>query len=185
VAVVRRLSEVLALVDGVVAVDIPIGLPDVPGQRRACDTEARRALGPRRSSVFPAPSRGALRAHRWSRELGLSKQSWHLVPKIVEADDLWCDRIHECHPELAFSHMAGGPLPTRKATPEGLADRRLLLGEALPQAETLLPLPGTRADDVLDALACLWSARRIAEGSAATYGDGAPDGRGRPMRIEA
>jgi predicted RNase H-like nuclease len=185
VAVVRRLSEVLALTDGVVAVDIPIGLPDVPGQRRACDTEARRALGARRSSVFPAPSRAALRAHRWSRELGLSKQSWSLVPKIVEADDVWCDRLHECHPELAFSHLAGGPLRTGKATPDGLADRRLLLREALPRADTLLQLPGTKPDDVLDALACLWSARRIAAGSAVTYGDGGVDARGRPMRIEA
>src|SRR5262245_9293744 len=41
-----------------IAVDIPIGLPaDGP---RACDRLARARLGPRRSSVFPAPSRALL-----------------------------------------------------------------------------------------------------------------------------
>ena len=55
----------LALGADVVAVDIPIGLPDA-GPRR-CDQLARARLGPRGSSVFPAPVRAALaeigRAH--------------------------------------------------------------------------------------------------------------------------
>lgn len=36
-----------------IAVDIPIRLRE-DGQARACDVEARKLLGPRRSSVFPA-----------------------------------------------------------------------------------------------------------------------------------
>jgi predicted RNase H-like nuclease len=185
VAVVRRLREALDLAPGTVAVDIPIGLPEASGTRRACDVDARRALGPRRSSVFPAPSRAALRLHRWAPGHGLTKQAWNLVPKVIEADDLWCERLHECHPELSFALLAGEPLPSRKATPAGRADRRLLLREALPEADTLLRLPGAADDDVLDALACLWSARRIAAGAAESYGDGALDGRGRPMVIRA
>lgn len=184
-AVVRRLSEVLALADGVVAVDMPIGLPDHVGERRLCDTEARRALGPRRSSVFPAPSRDAVRAHRWSRELGISKQTWNLVPKVIEADDLWEPRLAEVHPELAFSLLAGGPLGAPKSTADGLAARRVLLRQAFPEADVLRKLPGAGDDDVVDALACLWSARRIAAGTAEPYGDGAPDTRGRPMLIRA
>lgn len=183
--VVRRISDVLLLADGVVAVDMPIGLPDHPGERRACDTAARRALGPRRSSVFPAPSRAALRAHRWSRELGVNKQTWNLVPKVVEVDDAWGSRLHEVHPELAFSLLAGEPLPSPKSTANGLADRRMVLREAFPEAETLRRLPGAADDDVLDALACLWSARRIAAGAGESWGDGSTDGRGRPMRIDA
>ncbi len=183
-AVVRRITDVLALADGVVAVDMPIGLPDLPGDRRACDTAARKALGPRRSSVFPAPSRSALRAHRWSRELGISKQTWNLIPKVVEVDDAWSARLHEVHPELAFAAMAGEPLPSPKSTANGLADRRMLLREVFPEAEVLRPLPGAKDDDVLDALACLWSARRIAAGRHESWGDESVDGRGRPMRIE-
>jgi predicted RNase H-like nuclease len=36
-----------------IAIDIPIGLAE--GAPRQCDIEARKVLGPRRSSVFPAP----------------------------------------------------------------------------------------------------------------------------------
>lgn len=36
-----------------VAIDIPVGL--IEGAARRCDVEARRVLGPRKSSVFPAP----------------------------------------------------------------------------------------------------------------------------------
>lgn len=36
-----------------IAVDVPIGL--LEGGTRQCDVEARRLLGPKRSSVFPAP----------------------------------------------------------------------------------------------------------------------------------
>jgi predicted RNase H-like nuclease len=182
--VARRIVDVLALADGVIAIDMPIGLPDVRAIR-PCDTAARRALGPRRSSVFPAPSRAAMRAHRWSGGLGISKQAWNLVPKVFEVDDRWEPRMSEVHPELAFALLAGAPLATKKSTPEGLAERRTLLREVFPHAEVLRPLPGIRPDDVLDALACLWSAGRIAEGAAASYGDGTLDSHGRPMLIRA
>jgi predicted RNase H-like nuclease len=39
------------------------------------------------------------------------------------------------------------------------------------------------AADALDACAAAWSAQRIAAGRAECLGDGATDGRGRPMRI--
>lgn len=44
----------------VVAIDIPIGLPDA-GARQA-DSEARKMLGGRHSSVFSSPTRGAMEA---------------------------------------------------------------------------------------------------------------------------
>jgi predicted RNase H-like nuclease len=44
----------------VVAVDVPIGLPERGS--RDCDVEARRLLGVRSSSVFPAPIRAMLAA---------------------------------------------------------------------------------------------------------------------------
>ena len=45
-----------------ILVDIPIGLRDSDSAPRLCDQEARRLLGPRGSSVFPAPIRSVLRA---------------------------------------------------------------------------------------------------------------------------
>src|SRR6476620_489556 len=45
---------------GLVLVDIPIGLRDTERDERRCDLEARVLLGPRASSVFPAPCRAAL-----------------------------------------------------------------------------------------------------------------------------
>src|SRR3954468_22859642 len=44
----------------VLAIDIPIGLPD--GAGRAVDTLARTLIQPRGSSVFPAPARATLGA---------------------------------------------------------------------------------------------------------------------------
>jgi hypothetical protein len=38
---------------------------------------------------------------------------------------------------------------------------------------------------VLDALACLWTARWIAQGVSEAFGDGTLDARGRPMVIRA
>lgn len=52
---------------GVIGVDIPIGLPK-RGQRQA-DLEARRFVGPRRSSVFPTPPRAVLEADSYENAL--------------------------------------------------------------------------------------------------------------------
>lgn len=57
----RSFADLLAALPGasVIAVDIPIGLPEQG--KRDCDTAARRALSPTRtSSVFPTPVLGVL-----------------------------------------------------------------------------------------------------------------------------
>jgi predicted RNase H-like nuclease len=72
-----------------VAVDMPIGL--LADRTRASDSEARRLLGPRRSSVFPTPVRPVLGAadyadacerSRAAHGKALSKQSFHLLDRI-------------------------------------------------------------------------------------------------------
>ena len=50
----------------VIAVDIPIGLPD-SAEPRAADIEARKLLGKRRSSVFPTPHRAVLEAPTYAK----------------------------------------------------------------------------------------------------------------------
>lgn len=73
-----------------VGVDIPIGLAE--GEPRRCDTEARRVLGPRRSSVFPAPDPRVIAAPSYPEALalsealtgkGVSRQGFAIHPKVA------------------------------------------------------------------------------------------------------
>jgi predicted RNase H-like nuclease len=180
------------------AVDMPIGLPD--GGRRGCDFAARRLLGRGRSaSVFIGLRRPLLAfadypaANAWCKTdgAGLAKQAWYLLPKIAEIDRALApadqERVRECHPELAFMRLAGEPLAESKLRPEGLARRRRLLEAAGIDVGTLLALADRRhaaADDVMDA-AVLWlTARHMAEGTAIRLPEGDPPRDARGLRME-
>lgn len=167
----------------VVAVDMPIGLAD-NGSRRA-DLMARKFIGPRRSSVFPTPVRGALdgeihaEASALSRELtgkGLSKQAFALKTRILEVD-AWVRQstvpVIEVHPEVCFAEMAGGSLEYSKHQAEGLSLRRSLLeAEGIVVPADLWGMGRVAAvDDLLDAAAAAWSGRRFAQGTALSMPD--------------
>ena len=184
------------------AIDMPIGLGnDGP---RACDVEARAALGPRRSSVFPAPVRAvlgardhedALRRSRAASGVGLSLQSWHLMPRIAELDDALASiarrrgdaRVHETHPELAFAVLDGAPMGHPKRTAAGRRERLgVLRGRVPPRWLRPAAVPrGAAPDDVLDAvvLAVRAAQWRTGERPPEEFGDGSVDARGRPMTI--
>jgi predicted RNase H-like nuclease len=184
------------LLDGmvaVVAIDVPIGLPDA-GQSRACDREARALLGRRGVSVFPAPSRVVLGAPSYAEARALlaarggalmSAQAFGIAPAVAAVDACVSpgddERIYECHPEVAFALMGGGPGLPGKRTADGAAVRRKLLGRWWPALGELPPR--VPENDALDALACAWSALRFARGEAVTLGDGQRDARDLPMRI--
>jgi len=174
-----------------VAVDIPIGLLESaqPGGR-AVDREARKLLSPNASSVFSPPPRPALGARSYdearnavaqvSDGRSLSRQAFGILPKIAEVDRLMTSelqgRVFETHPELCFSEMNGGrPLEHRKSTAAGALGRiRLLDGYGLAGVlSTAAAMIGNDAklDDVLDAVAALWTARRYAEGKAIVIPD--------------
>jgi len=157
-------------------VDIPVGLPGGEHATRTCDRQARRLLGPRRSSVFPAPSRTALAASDWAEAnvtnrsatgRGLPRQSWGLVPKIREVDGLLFGdrrmpgRLRESHPELAFAWLNGGaPMSESKKNPAGRARRWASLeavwaGVEAHAVEWVARHSGAALDDVADALALL------------------------------
>ncbi len=199
VDVVTRLADLItdpAL--AAICIDIPIGLPG-PSGTRACDVQARRLLRPHGSRVFAAPVRATL-AHiddypaacTASRDVcgrALSKQAWHILGKIAEADAVGTDpRVHECHPELAFASLhAGTPIAATKRTASGRAQRVHLLAQTIDRLP-VADLP--RGDDHLDALACAWSAARVLAGQAVFLptdpdvpGDRGPDLAGRWMRI--
>ena len=178
VRVVSTFVEVVALGASAVAVDMPIGLAEVG--RRACDIEARRRLGPRRSSVFPAPLRPMLEAVSYEQAKaigGLSKQAYHLLPKIREVDALMTPGRQrttvEAHPELCFARLLGKPCRAPKRTPEGRAERRMVAGLTIDR-----PPAGAAWDDVLDACALVQTARRLVNGAVERLGDGSRDRRG-------
>lgn len=182
------IAAALAIPADVVAVDMPVGLP--PGGRRECDLLAKAVLGRSHSRVFLAPPRGVLAAGSYAEGnllhrdltggLGMSVQTWHLVPKIREVDAVADDpRLIEVHPELSLAELSGtGPLPSKK-TAAGRAARVSLLTGWLPGVGEL---PG--GDDGLDALAAAWSGRRWLAGAARSLPEPPSyDERGRPMRI--
>lgn len=124
--------------DAIVAVDMPIGLPEVSSRGgRGPEALVRPLLGERQSSVFAIPSRAAVyadtaafstmeawyEAHRRASAMavatsdpprGVSIQAFGIFAKIREIDRLLVEqpglqsRIFESHPEVAFWRLNGG-----------------------------------------------------------------------------
>ena len=152
----KKLADILAYVEGepCVLVDMPIGLPESGKTERQCDLKAREALSPgRASSVFPTPCRQSLSATSYEeasqineRKLGrkLSRQSYALIPKIRELDELLASSdlsrasIRETHPEVCFWGLLGGPMEYSKRTRDGFVDRMRLLKLVEPAAEEMI-----------------------------------------------
>jgi predicted RNase H-like nuclease len=190
----------------VLCIDIPIGLPDQLD--RACDRQARTLLGwPREASVFPAPLRASLRAldreeaSRITERIDgrqVGTQAWALYPKILEVDNLLAanpearTRSREVHPEVSFWAWNGNrPMQASKKTAFGKRQRLRLVEEwlgagVLSSARAKYPKKTDVADDdFLDAIAALWTATRVAAGSAQILPTVAPsvDAAGLQMEI--
>ena len=192
-----------------IGIDIPIGLPAT--NSRQAELDARKVLGPRASSVFPVSLRVALdgatreaasdlQAAVHARRCRLSVQTWAIMPKIREMDSFLrahrnlTKRVFEVHPEVSFCHWNGmQPLSASKKRAAGKLQRSALIDTIWPEErrriETLLrtEFRGNWAmDDLYDAFAALWTAKRIVRGDATAYPDTeATDAVGLPMRILA
>jgi predicted RNase H-like nuclease/CBS domain-containing protein len=193
----RSISDLLRLELDLIAIDMPIGLRDGPPGARAVDSAARAHLQARRSSVFNAPDRGTFLLSGWDDPRrpahGLSRQSLAIMPKIRELDEAastgrqWRGQVGpsgpafaEIHPEVSFTELNGGvPLAHPKRTSDGAAARVSLLRSVFPTADSLIAdrPHGVALDDALDALVALWTARRLAAGTAIRLG-GEVDSRG-------
>ena len=201
VDVIADLSQVLHLLNAgelaAAVIDIPIGLPD--RDPRPCDLAARKIIGPRASSVFPAPLRSVLGSTSYEEACArsiaasgksMSRQAFAILPKIESVDRIMTrelqDRFFEVHPELSFTMMAGRPMDHHKATPEGRAERLALLRREIADLDDHVHSRMARSspDDVLDAFAAAWSARRRLAGSHVQLG-GESDGRGLRMEMIA
>jgi predicted RNase H-like nuclease/ADP-ribose pyrophosphatase YjhB (NUDIX family) len=166
----------------VVAVDIPIGLPDAGG--RLADAEARRVLVGKSSSVFSTPVRSALEAATYAeaREANLaatdgrtsvSAQAYALRAKVLEVD-AWVRSgpgadVIEVHPEVSFARMAGGPVLARKKDSDGVRARRQALAAHGIVAPPWFRGAGFGEDDLLDACAVAWTAVRHALGVSESF----------------
>ena len=195
----------------VIAVDMPIGLPErTQGSGRLPEQLIRPLLGQRQSSVFAIPARRAVEAEDYNEACAIaaatsepprkvSRQGFAIFPKIREIDALLrarpnlMTRIYEVHPELAFwalndrkaldqpKKVKGMPYGPGMALRRELLSRSGLLPDDLIQAS---PPRGAAQDDLLDALAGLTVALDIARGGGQPFPD--PPGRdahGLPVAI--
>src|SRR6202008_694827 len=159
----------------VVAVHMPIALSE-KGPREA-DHLARKALGQRRSSVFPTPVRAVLGARSWKEACRrneradgrrVSRQTFAILPKISEADAFvrsvpWARRtLYEVHPELSFATLAGAPMSHAKKSPAGRVERLAVISAAFGRGvfdDAYVHVRGHRVgwDDLADAFALAWT----------------------------
>jgi predicted RNase H-like nuclease len=160
----------------VIALFMPVGLQEEPRPGgRLCDVAARRLLGrPRSSAIVSAPARPALGRPSFKEASvanggRLSPVSWRLLERIAEVDanlaPYWQRTVFEVHPELSFYQLNDDrPVRFPKHTQAGIEEREALLAARLPGVERILearlPSKVTHAH-VVDAAACLWTARRI------------------------
>jgi predicted RNase H-like nuclease len=207
---VRKVAALSEVFDGgadldILAVDMPIGLLDTyEAGGRACDRAARKLLGRRSSSVFPAPVRPVLASQSWedaclrSRASGscgkaISKQTFAILPKIREIDCLLQRRpalrdvVREVHPEVCFAELVGHPMTHRKASLPGREERRRALRLCFPDQRVIENAgrdQGLPVEDILDATVACWSALRLAVGTGRSLPTPIPlDSTGLPMAI--
>lgn len=186
--VVPDAAAVLEATDGcdAVGIDIPLALPS-GGHRREAEVLAATRLGAARSSLFPTPPAQVLAATSYAGACAaaqevtgkkISLQTWHIVPKIRDFQQVVLPpHVVEAHPELTFRTMAPQVAFGSKKTARGAGQRIAALAGWVDPARLLGDLPGAaRLDDVLDALATAWTAERVASGTAELLGPGTDAG---------
>ena len=166
-------------------IDIPIGLEfDKPN--RSCDIEARKFLGRRSSTIFSPPCLDAIHLETYEEAKiinhkrtgkSISKQSWFLSQKILEANHFIEGNnklnLKEGHPECSFAEYAGTPLLENKKSIHGIFKRLDILNKLnfnLPNLVKMLPKKTTIGiDDLFDATILCWTANRFINGNSKTF----------------
>ena len=161
----------------IIGIDMPVVLSDfIP---READQLARKLLSKKASSVFTAPTPEMLEQPNYERASYVSKrlfgksmslQSWYLFPKIKDVQTIIHDthiNLYEIHPELSFRAMNHEEVILEsKKSKEGFEIRNNLLRRHFESFDfesirNLYPRKDVMDNDILDAMAVLWSARRI------------------------
>lgn len=161
----------------IIGIDMPVILSEVIP--RQADQLARKLLSKKASSVFTAPTPEMLEQPNYEKASLVSKrlfgksmslQSWYLFPKIKDVQTMIHHEnmnIYEIHPELSFRAMNNEKVILEsKKTYEGLAIRNSLLAIhfkhfIFEEIRNQYAKKDVMDNDILDALAVLWSAKRI------------------------
>ena len=159
----------------VIALAAPVGLLEEPVEGgRTCDREARQILGwPRAGAVATPPVRKALSAPTYELAArvsgGMNAITWGLLRRYAEVDrELAPYRqrvVFEVHPELSFYQLNDDkPMQFPKRSHLGMEERIALLKVRLAGMERIVDaeLLKVRRWQLIDAVACLWTTRRIA-----------------------
>ena len=161
----------------IIGIDMPVVLSDfIP---READQLARKLLSKKASSVFTAPTPEMLEQPNYERASYVSKrlfgksmslQSWYLFPKIKDVQTIIHDAhisLYEIHPELSFRAMNQEEVILEsKKSKEGFEIRNALLRRHFESFDfesirNLYPRKDVMDNDILDAMAVLWSTKRI------------------------
>jgi predicted RNase H-like nuclease len=159
-----------------IVIDVPIGLVE-KGPRQA-DVKAREFLRERGCCVFTSPIRPILDCRSWEEacrirceveKKKISKQQFGILSKVREVDGvlrrIGTTNVFEGHPEVSFALMNGGaPILIGKKKREGKERRSKLISEYFSDADERIAEYPHHREDVLDAYALLWTARRIKRG---------------------
>jgi predicted RNase H-like nuclease len=163
-------------------------------------------LGPRGSSVFPAPIREILNVKSYEQSnsrckrltgKGLSRQTYGIVPKIRDVDELLQSNreirktVREAHPEICFFSLSNGfPMNYNKKTPEGFKERFKILNsywepseEALSKAFLWCGDRNVARDDIVDALVLAVTATHSREDQISIPREPPDDDTGLPMQM--
>ena len=198
ISFLHDIADVLAGRFDRLAIDIPIGMDD--RGERDCDRLARDSLRPHASRVFTGarrwlweefddPDKANVEALRRGQKR-VSRQLWHLGPKIMQVDAFVRANpsldIREVHPELVFQRLNDGkPLASKKSAAGMTLRRRLLMREGFDDIDHWLRSArmgsGAKTDDVLDACAVAIAARN--PGGSVPEGVVPVDTHGLAMRI--
>jgi predicted RNase H-like nuclease len=175
--------------DALIAIDMPIGLPDrICGPGRAAEQAVRPLLKGKSASVFSMVGRAAVMAEATHAETcriarahsspprAISRQGFNILPKVREVDRALranphlVTRVRETHPEAVLTMLSGAPVTASKKSAEGEARRRdILRAHGLDLPAALPRLADAARDDFIDAAICLACAERILAGLARPF----------------
>jgi len=134
-------------------------------------------MTPIRAAVEADDHAAAILLNRSVTGAGISAQAFALREKILEVER-WLPtaryQVVEVHPEYCFAEMdAGTPMRAPKRSWQVMVDRRQMLERHGIPLDVVDPRVGARVpvDDLLDAAAAAWTARRVRTGSARSLPD--------------
>lgn len=161
----------------IIGIDMPVILSEIIP--READQLARKLLSKKASSVFTAPTPEMLEQPNYEKASSVSKrlfgksmslQSWYLFPKIRDVQTIIHHghmNIYEIHPELSFRAMNNEKVVLEsKKSIEGFRIRNTLLSAQFKdfifeEIRSQYAKKDVMDNDILDAIAVLWSANRI------------------------